>query len=221
MAIGLTCALYLGLFIGWFFFVKPAAKIEIMDVILARKANGGLPGGLVGKDVFDSREGDMVTVDARLTRPAYAFLISFRSDGKVEVCFPEMEDEPPPLTGNPHYPSTVTSDEKQYGLTYGGGLQAFAVVVSNRPLPAFKVWWSQCQDCPWKREDTPKGFVYQAGGIRAVDTVLVLSRDGPRDKQEIIPGRQQVAELAAWLLQSPGIDAVYVVGFTVEPKEKV
>jgi serine/threonine protein kinase len=220
MAIGLTYAFLIGFGICFFFtWVKPFHHIMSLDVVLARKGNGGLPGGLLGRDVFDSSDGDTVTVDARLERPTYAFLISFRPNGKVAVCFPETEDEPPPLTSNPRYPSTVTSDEKQYGLIDGVGLQAFAVVASRKPLPTFKEWWSQCQECPWKRVVTPQGFVYRAHGVvRTLDTVEVLSRERSADNHETIPGEQLVAELATWLLQSPGIDAVYLVGFTVQPK---
>jgi hypothetical protein len=159
-----------------------------------------------------------VTVQAQLSHPAYAFLIAFQPDGKAEVCFPEEEDEQPQLAVNPRYPSRPESAAKVFGLTDGTGLQAFAVVVSRRSLPAFQEWWSQCGVCPWKREQAAPGVVYRADGEDTVETWNAAGRTrgkGVEDKD-----KKPLADLARWLREQPDVEAVQVFGFVVGPKRK-
>jgi tRNA A-37 threonylcarbamoyl transferase component Bud32 len=118
------------------------AKVQVLSLDVKHFANVrgefDQPHGLMGKDSFVAGLGDSVTVEARLSQPAYAYLIAFRPDGIEEVCYPEKEDEPPPRTDRPRYPSV--SRGVNYGLNEGEGLQVFAVVVSSKPLPAYKEW---------------------------------------------------------------------------------
>jgi hypothetical protein len=196
----------------------PPVHVMTLDVELARKVDGfRLPAGLLGEQAFHPHLDDTVTVEARLTRPAYAFLISFRPDGQAELCFPESEDEPPPLTDNPRYPSTAASANEEYGLSDGVGLQAFAVVVSRKPLPAFSEWWKR-EHCPWEKTESPPGVMYRANGE---DPVQAWNAKGEaRSKGVEVVGKTPLAQLADWLRRRPGIETVQVLGFAVEPKEK-
>jgi serine/threonine protein kinase len=196
----------------------PPESIQVQSLLVHLTRSGSnLPAGLLGVDVFDPHFGDTVTVDSRLTRAAYAFLIAFRPDGDVEVCFPEKEDELPPLTDKPRYPSTAASAGREYELTDGEGIHAFALVVSSKSLPTFKEWWSQVHRCPWGKEDGPGGVVYRANGD---DPVEVLGKNGARAKGASVKGKTIVADLATWLRKTPGIETVQVLAFTVAPKEK-
>jgi hypothetical protein len=186
-----------------------------LDVKLTRNVNGrGRPAGLLGEDVFDPHLGDTVTVEARLTRPAYAFLIAFRPDGVVEVCFPEKDDEEPAPSDAPRYPSV--SRGMEYGLTDGVGLAAFAVVASSEKLPPFKVWWSHGKGCPWKKEEAPDGLVYRGNGE---DEVEAVDLDGSRGKGAVVKGKTPIAQLASWLRHMPNAETVQVLGFTVAAKD--
>lgn len=194
--------------------IPPSIHIKRLGVELSRNSNGR-PAGLLGEEVFDPHVGDHVTVQAWLTRRAYAFLIVFRPDCQIEVCFPEERDELPTETDNPRYPSTSVG--REYALTDGEGLQAFALVVSSHPLPAYSEWWSQRKGCPWKKEDAPPGVVYRADGNDSVE--VLVGRDDPRGKGARAKGKTLIAELAAWLRQTPGVETVQVLGFTVGPSE--
>ena len=187
--------------------------------MLTRNKNShGLPQGKIGEKVFDPRWGDHVTVQAHLSRQGYAFLIAFQANGKVEVCFPEKDNEPPTRTDKPRYPSTAASGGDEYELSDGEGLQAFAVVVSSQPLPSFKEWWSKhSKDCPWKKETALPGVVYRANGEDSVD---VLVGDNQRGKGAKATGKQLVSDLAQWLRKIPGVETVQVLGFAVEPQQK-
>lgn len=86
---------------------------------------------------------------ARLSRPAYCFWLAFRPDGVEELCFPTDRDQPPPRTDVPSYP-VLSPDQTVYGLTDGAGMQAFVLVVSERPLPAYSVWRAARGLGPWQ-----------------------------------------------------------------------
>jgi hypothetical protein len=179
---------------------------------------GGRPVGVLGEEVFVAHADDMVRVSARLSRPAFAFLIAFRPEGEPELCFPEKEEEPPPKTDKPAYP--LPPKGGGYGLNDGTGLEAFALVVSSQPLPAFKEWWSRCRDCPWKKEEAPLGVVYRANGEDAVEVLAEAGAESPRGKGAKVKGETPVADLTSWLRNTPGIEVVQVLGFAVMPKEK-
>ena len=95
--------------------------------------------GVLGRESFVTRIDDSVTVKARLSRPAYAYLIAYRPDGTEELCFPESEDVAPPRTDAPRYPSVSRRElraergDRNAGVRRGGveravaGLQGLAV----------------------------------------------------------------------------------------------
>jgi len=174
-----------------------------------------LPRGLLGQKSFATRCDDSVTLEARLSRPAYAFMIAFRPDGKEELCFPESEDEPPPRTDRPRYPSV--SRGVNYGLNEGEGLQVFAVVASSRPLPAYKTWRPQRKASPWQKAPASPGVVWWDNGEEVV-ALTVENPGGQRSKGQEVRGKTPVADLTEWLRQAPEVEAVGTVGFAVLPK---
>jgi serine/threonine protein kinase len=201
--------------------VSAVRKVQVLslDVKHFANVNGRFdqPRGVLGKDTFATRQGDSVTVEARLSQPAYAYLLAFRPDGIAEVCFPESEDERPPLTDRPRYPSE--SRGVNYGLDEGAGLQVFALVVSSRPLPPYKEWTARRGAAPWKRSPTPPGVVWRDDGTDII-AVTVDDPTGQRAKGREVSGKTTVARLADWLRQAPEVEAVAAVGFAVLPKDR-
>jgi serine/threonine protein kinase len=174
--------------------------------------------GLLGERSMSAQLHDAVTVEAELSRPAYAYLIAFRGDGTSELCFPESETEPPPLTDRPRYPSE--SRDEAYGLAEGAGLWVFAVVAAEKPLPPFHDWWSRAQILtPWKSESAADDVVWWDDG----QWIERLPRDGApargdRAKGVKLPGQSAVVRLADWLRESAKGDAVGAMGFAVRTK---
>jgi hypothetical protein len=161
-----------------------------------------------------------VEVEARLSRPAYAFLIAFHPNGTAAVCFPESfpdkPDKAPPRTDRPRFPSVSMNSD--YALTEGVGLQAFAVVASSQPLPPFREWWPQQEKCPWQKSAAPPEVVWRAFGGAEVEA-QTADPSGPRGRREV-QGKASVARLAEWLSKRPRVEAVAVLGFAVMPKDK-
>jgi hypothetical protein len=139
-------------------------RIEVQHFANVR-GEYSLDRGLLGRTSFETRFDDSVKVKAVLSQPAYAYLIAFRPDGVEELCFPESEDEPPPLTDRPRDP--FVSRGVNFGLTEGEGMQVFAVVASNQRLPVFKVWRQRCGDSPWKKSALAPAFAASTVGLLA------------------------------------------------------
>jgi hypothetical protein len=172
--------------------------------------------GVLGRDSFAAVLDDSVTVAARLSRPAYVYLVAYRPDGTEELCFPESEDEAPPRTEAPRYPSV--SRGVNYGLNEGSGLQVFAVLASSEPLPAYKVWRARRGASPWKHAVMPPGTVWWDDG----DVVEALTIDNPlgRGKGKKVAGKTPLAELLDWLRAAPEADTVAGMAVAVLPKRK-
>ena len=104
-----------------------------------------------------------------------------------------------------------------YRLEDGTGLQAFALVVSEDPLPSFAEWQRKVGAPPWKAGVTGlAGVVWRHDG----QSIIAGSRRDPsvqRSKGKALRGGAEVAALGDWLRASPGIDAVEVVAFPVLP----
>lgn len=201
---------------------RAPAKVQVVSLNVQHFANVNgqfdQPRGVLGKDSYATRQGDSVTVEARLSQPAYAYLLAFRPDGIAEVCFPEDEDEPPPLTDRPRYPSAA-SRGVNYGLDEGAGLQVFALVVSSRPLPPYKTWRARQGAAPWKRLVTTPGVVWRDDGT----DIVARTVDDPteqRAKGRAVSGKTPVAKLTDWLRQATEVEAVAAVGFAVLPKDR-
>ncbi len=109
---------------------------------------GDRPEGVLSKD-STPRLGDKVQVIATLSKPAYAYILAFRPDGVIELCYPESEDAIPNPTDEPRYPTREQTES--YGLFEGTGLWLFAVVASEKPLPAYKEWIAM-HKLDWKPE---------------------------------------------------------------------
>ncbi len=107
------------------------------------------PRRVLGTESFGAAPDDDIKVTARLSRPAYCYLIVFRPDGVDEVLYPQSADEVPERTSEPRYPSTDRS--KVYGLTDGTGLWLIALVASESPLPPYADWRRQHAGGPWLR----------------------------------------------------------------------
>ena len=69
--------------------------------------------------------------------PGYCYLIALNPDGSIQLCPKARAHIVPGLTDEIIYPA---EDGKYYGLTDGTGLQAFVLVASHVPLPAFDSW---------------------------------------------------------------------------------
>jgi serine/threonine protein kinase len=175
---------------------------------------------IVGQNSFTARENDDVTVQAVLSEPAYAYLIAFRPDGTDELCDPDNDELPPLRKQQPRYPPPQKNGEV-YRLSEGAGLYAFALVVSHSPLPSYREWKQRHGPQPWaaKSPHEPR-VVWRVDGQGLHALVADQADDNKATGAKARGLGDPVAELARWLRGLPGVDAVALEAFPVEPASR-
>ena len=163
---------------------------------------------------FGTRLEDSVTVAARLSEPAFCYLIAYRPDGTADLCFPEDPAVPPPLTDEPKFPLKAGGDH--YGLEEGEGLMAFVLLASRQPLPAYAEWRQSPGASPWRPTRASPGVVWRGDGV----TMRPATANDPeaRGKRPPATGLDPLIELLAWLRQDGQFEAVEAVAFPVLAK---
>ncbi len=169
--------------------------------------------GDIGVASFETQVEDDVKVRAELSGPAYCYLIAYNPDGKEQLCYPEAGNAPPAPVKSFEYPSEPT---KYFGLTKkeGTGPQAFVLLASAKPLPAYKEWRKKAGRTPWDRD----AAMYEG----------VLRFDGHGEPVQLVGTRGEVRErtfVTKWALDffnffrdRKDVDAVKVMIFPVKAK---
>jgi hypothetical protein len=192
----------------------------IRDLIIELSDTSPQPtrSGKLGATTFVAHRGDQVTLRASLSTRAYCYLLSFRPDGAMEVWAPPDETTRPDATAKPQYPAGRLTEVIELG--HGAGLQAFAVVASRRALPEFRTWRKAQGQPPWGRATPAEaGIVWRCDG-RRVETMTPAGIEVDRGTGTMPRGASgAVAALAEWLGSRPGIDAVFIKAFAVQPDE--
>ncbi len=176
--------------------------------------------GLVGTEVGGADYGDLAGIEVDLTGPAYLYLLACNPDGKPpELLWPvdprtgkgDAQALPPALQGV-RFPLRG----EYFALTDepAGGLQAFVVVASRTPLPAYREWSARRGPAPWSRRP-PGQRVWAAD---ADGTYLVVKGRGVI-RGELVPpkGSPDLASLVRWLRgdEDPNVE---VLAFGVKAK---
>jgi serine/threonine protein kinase len=171
--------------------------------------------GLLGTDTFGASPDDDIKVTARLSRPAYSYLIVFRGDGKDEVLYPQGPNDVPDSSEEVHYPSNERG--MVYDLNEGPGLWLIALVASDRPLPSYAEWRKQHPGGPWVHSDGEAIVVWFDDGqwLESVTPGGVRNR-GERGHKEAA-GAMPIVKVVDWLKVETG-GVVSAVAFTVEPR---
>jgi predicted Ser/Thr protein kinase len=187
-------------------------RIEELRVDLHR-SNSLVPAGPLGRAVFAGHyPEDDVRVQARLNQPAFCYLIALNPDGKEQLCFPADPSVRPSPAAEIDFPPDPDSG---FHLSDGVGLQAFALVASRRPLPAYNEWRAGPDKLAWAHNDAPDESVWRFNGEH------FTADSPPDDRGEIRPlsaGRPATFEVACRALKDrPGIEAIQALAFPVKP----
>jgi hypothetical protein len=167
--------------------------------------------GELGQDTFRVRLNEPVTVEAKLSEPAYAYLIAFNPADKpdqLEQIVPLAEGNTPPIRRD------RLGSTGRLLLNDGEGLQVFAAVASRQELPAFSEWRKLGPPLPWKRTPATVGVVWRAGGAEV--TSVLDPRFVRAEEKDGVDDRTMIRALAEALKGLPGVEAVSVLGFAVD-----
>ena len=201
--------------------VLPQVRIESVEIQqLLLDTNGKhVRAGLLLGDRCLLRELDGVQFRARLSQPAYCYWLAFRPDGEVDLCFPENADEPPTRTAELTYPAH-DPDKTYYGFTDGPGLQAFVLIVSEQPLPAYAEWKRQRGDAPWQatRGAKLRGILRHDGRWEEAFSLAATHQSrGKGEKIESDGGG--LSQLVRWAQTDTNVTAIEAWELPVAPRE--
>jgi len=178
-------------------------------VTLRREIDNKYQPYALGSEVFAARFNDCVLLKAEFSEPVYCFLLAFNPDGKEQLCWPANPRQPPERQDRLDYP-----EKDFFALNDGVGLQAFVLLTSRQPLPAYEDWKSQRRVPVWRTLPAKAGVVWRGDG-RILEPV---TRAGDqRGKVVKLPELALLGELCEQLRQAPGIEALAVQAFAVLP----
>jgi hypothetical protein len=183
---------------------SPGLQVVSLRVSHYRGEEARLLGDL-GLTSFAARREDDVRVQARLSRPAYCYLIALNPDGKEQLRVPPDETVPPVRRDALDYPA---DPDTYFGLTDGAGMQAFVLLAAREPLPAYAAWKSLAGTPPWQRFEAEGVWQLDGGRFRRLD----VSRG-----QERVHGVPPPLQALTDFLRRTGADAVGAVAFPVQP----
>ena len=95
--------------------------------------------GAIGEFSDETRCEDMLRVLVRFSAPVYCYLIALDPNGRVERCHPADAAVPPRKGDEVAFPERADACF-QLSARDGSGLQAFVVLASREPLPAYNEW---------------------------------------------------------------------------------
>jgi predicted Ser/Thr protein kinase len=166
--------------------------------------------GAIGITTRAARVDDDVRVHARLTAPAYCYLLALNPSGSIELRHPANANKPPPLSVEVTYP---LDPRDYYGLTDGAGLQAFALVASRKPLPPF-AYWKPSGALPWARLTGEPDGAWRYDGQWFHPLPRPTSERGHERRKSEPP--RPFADVCQFLKAQPELDAVQALAFPVK-----
>ena len=162
---------------------------------------------------------DKVEVTAKLTTPAYYYLIAFNPKGSegglVQLCQPEnkagegAEAVRPDRRTEVRYPG-----EHLFGLD-AVGLQAFVLAASTNPLPPYREWRSRAGAIPWEGVND--------GGTRRWHFDGQAFTPFPRERGQVQPrpgAPEPLQKLRDFFTKRPEFEAVQIIAFPVTDEQK-
>jgi hypothetical protein len=162
------------------------------------------------------RVGDDVRLAAKLSAPAYCYLIAFNPDGKVQLCSPAGGDGEGAPAARPGRLEAVQfpADDQAFVLD-AAGLQAFVLAASAKPLPPFAEWRDRAGTPPWKADpgNGPWGWDFDGRQL----TRFPKERGHVEPREGVPPPLRALCEFFKGRAE---FDAVQVIAFPVAEARK-
>jgi len=165
-------------------------------------------------------ENDSVQIHATLSAPGYAYLIALHPNGDFQRYYPDSDDTPPPLASL--IVSPAQTDDAKYQvtcpLTDGTGLQAFVLIVSDRPLPPYRDWIKGLgMALHWQPSGSDAEGVWQFDGrlFRRLDPLPPMTPSDARRSSTTAP--PTFANTCKFLAGRPEVKTIQAWAFPVRP----
>jgi len=178
--------------------------------VLVYPGNGHSTSKELGEEAFSARFNDNIRLLVELSGPSYCYLIAFNPDGKEQLCFPRDGSIVPERIDRLAHPEGLGDG---FGLTDGIGLQAFVLLVSREPLPAYCDWRRRAGAMKWK-ETSGRGnpVIWRYDGTNIFSSVNTRGEIRPLN----LPTPQEFVDICECLRnQQPEFETIQAVAFQV------
>lgn len=166
--------------------------------------------GEIGALSVATRFNDHVKVLARLSAPAYCYLIALNPDGSIQFCPRSAENTPPEPTDAITYPA---DPGHFYTLSDGTGLQSFVLIASEKPLPAFSRW-AERATLSWSHVESDSAWLFDG------ERYTLLGSASRGSERRLSDGPPAALEAVCDFLRAvPDLAAVQVTAFPVRANE--
>jgi len=163
-------------------------------------------------DLFEAEqvlENDDLRIDATFPSPVYCLLVAFNPDGVVQLCHPQGEhDAMENAATELHFPE---ASDQVFGFTDGPGQQAFVLMTSTDPLPAFNEWKLNLRDLSGALSEVKGQWVWTDGEVAIPGR---KTRGSVRD----LRGHETFSDLCRRLEEAYPQATVEAVTFSIEPR---
>ena len=195
-------------------FLRPSAPLRVVSLKVDHWENspgGDTSRGLLGEGSFETVVEDAVRVSVKLSDAAYCYLIAYNPDGKEQLCYPEDAAMAPPKTRDVKFPEDQLSG---FGLTDGVGLQAFVVLASREPLPAYADWSARHSKNSWSKTQAEGVWHFDGNKVEPLGASASTHRGPVRRLRSPEP----FTDLCEDLSSRPEFTAIEAIAFPVLEK---
>ncbi|OQZ05784.1 MAG: hypothetical protein B6D36_08375 [Planctomycetes bacterium UTPLA1] len=152
----------------------PSVPLGIQSLVVEAYSKNGEALGPVGPSVEQLHFGDAVKLSARLSKPAFCYVIAFNPDGRDQLLWPtgpankEGRDIVPIETDSIDF---MQDPNWYFHLTDGVGMQVFVVVASPHALPAYARWKELHSEISWQSMKASGCLEYDDGAFHPLRPV--------------------------------------------------
>jgi serine/threonine protein kinase len=162
------------------------------------------------------RLNDLLRIHVTLSHSAYGYLIALNPDGTDQLCLPAGGIAPSSPRRELDFPENPAD---YFGLTDGVGLQAFVVVASERPLPAYESWKTRIPGgLGWSSVDREGLWTCNSATLAEASRLRGRLR-GQVLHREAAP--ETLVNLCDRLRRAPGVSLVHAVAFPVKADQEI
>jgi hypothetical protein len=168
----------------------------------------------IGRDRYAANFGDGVSIEVLLSKPAYAYLLAFNTDGSEQRLWPADETIPPKQTAAVRFPAQV-KDTFLLNDDPAGGVQGLVLVASCQPLPSYRAWRKARGQADWPARAEGRG-VWSCDGAGVYPVTDGRVQRGDVREQRGVPALLPLCRL----LRTEGVELVEGLAFPVAREEK-
>jgi hypothetical protein len=191
---------------------RPAGPLEITELRVTHYRDRGrtLVGDLRTNPAAVRVEDDVRLV-AKLSAPAYCYLIAFNPDGTAQLRYPTAADGEGAPAARPAAAAEVRYPLEEHAFVLdAAGWQAFVLAASRKPLPPYREWKDRAGTPPWEGRPEVGAWGWHFDGREFARFPEERGKVVPRDG--VPPALQKLRD---FFVKRPEFETIQIIAFPV------